>query len=196
MHPSSSVRLLCGVLLCLVALAASPAQGAIQPWEEDKREQELKDALKADHLDRDAIQGMIELCEARGDFADAANWVVLLVKAGEYGPRMEERLNNFKNKIADNDDVPIWESRLDYFRSHDEPKKALREIAKLKERFTLRISRMEKWMLAYLAKVHSSSGEEGGGENPDPNVSGIIRGLESRLAELNGWEEELRGQLP
>ncbi|MFZ2958238.1 MAG: hypothetical protein WA705_15220 [Candidatus Ozemobacteraceae bacterium] len=177
-------------LLLLGLTASSPA--AIQTWEEDKVEQEIQEALKADRKDRDAIERMIELCESRGDFTEAANWLVMLSKAGTPAALLEERLTAIRAKIAGDEDIPMWESRLSIFRDKEDWSKALKEIKKLAEKYSYRIGRLKNTKLKYLEKQIEASGTSDAQEYLDPNIDSQLNGYTSRLQELIELESELK----
>ena len=177
-------------LLLLGLTVSSPA--AIQVWEEDQVEREIKEALAADRTDRDAIERMIELCESRGDFQEAANWVLLLTKAGTAQSLVEGKLADLRTKIADDQDIPIWESRLEVFQSKEEWRKALKEVGKLIEKYSSKVGRLKSVKLDYHEKKQAA--QEAG--NPDgvmdPNVDGMLENCKIRRQELIGLEAELK----
>lgn len=173
--------------LLLLGLS-NPSFAAIQIWEEDQVEKEVKEALKEDRKDRDAIERMIELCEARGDFRDAANWVVMLTKADVAETLVEGRLSELRNRIADDQDIPIWETRLDAFRNKEDWGKALKEVRKLIEKLSIKIGRLKNMKLDYLEKKKLSPDSD----VQDPCVDDMLIGNKTRLQELIGLEADLK----
>jgi len=178
--------------IMLLGLSA-PSFAAIQIWEEDQIEQEIKEALKEDRKDRDAIERMIELCESRGDFRDAANWVVMLTKTGLAPALIDGRLAELRNKIGDDQDIAIWETRLDSFRNKEEWGKALKETRKLIEKYSIKVGRLKNVKLDYIDKK-----EKAAPDSPDvldPNVDGMLSGSKIRLQELIVLEAELKDKV-
>lgn len=176
--------------LFLGLTVASPA--AIQIWEEDQVEREIKEALAADRKDRDAIDRMVELCEARGDFKDAANWVLMLTKTGVAQAMVEGKLTELRTKIAEDQDIPIWESRLDAFQNKEEWGKALKEVGKLIEKYSWKVGRLKSVKLDYHEKKQSAQEAGNPDEVMDPNVDGMLENYKIRRQELIGLEAELK----
>ena len=177
--------------LCALLVIGIPASlpAAIQIWEEDRIEKEAKTALAEDPRDRDAIGRMVELCEVRGDFEEAATWLTKLMKTGVTEAFLESRFSDLRGRIAEEQDITIWESRLSTFREKEEWAKALVEIGKLKDRLARIIARLQKKQKAFEAQQAVDPDAQ------DPNVAGALSGYRARFQDLVAQEEEIKATL-
>ncbi len=140
--------------------------------DEKTREKAYYKMLEMNKKDRDALEGLLDLANTRGDLEQAKHWTNELKKAGYLSKsEAKQAVEKLVMKQDAGDDIAAWEARLEDCKRDDDYDGAIEELLKL--------------------KAYSKSQLDAMKGSGDPGVKTTLR---SRIQDFNRELKEMRAK--
>jgi len=102
--------------------------------DEDQKQKSYLAMLEIDKKDQEALEGLRDLAQTRGDLSQVDFYIKELRKAGHLTKEQAEiQRNELSYRVDAGEDLAAWENRLEDFKKNGEWDKAIKENQKLKD---------------------------------------------------------------